>query len=696
MHARLLPIAAAVLAATPLLVHAAAPGPAAGLIERPTRPSAQVSPAPLGYSPAHMDRRVNPRQDFYRYAAGRWLQQLSIPDAEPDIGGFSLLGAALDQRLLALADQAAQAGAAPGSPEQQVGDYLRAAMDTARLDALGLAPIQADLDQAARAAGPLALARLSARQQTTLGATALVNVLVMTDFKDSTRTRMVLYPGGPQLEQSQYTDPAAQKIRDLYVEFITRCHRQLGDAPEVAAAKARLILAMETELMAPRLKPLEIRDPARTYNLMSLEQAQALIPAVDLKALLAELKAPLPDQVQVMDLGALRALNTLLSSRPADEVQTLLRWSTLSATADQLGQPWLGFSQDYQRQRDGLVQMLPRKLQMVRAIGQQLSQPMSQLYVKAHFPESTRREIQDMVGHIKAEFATRLRSNPWLDAPTRAAALDKLARVDIQVGYPAQWTDTRAIDIRPDDHLGNLQRIAAFNQQRELAKLGRPVQRERFDSPRYTSPIAVNAGYNPQGNSIDITAAIAQPPFYVPGADMAVNYCTMGAVIGHELTHGFDSNGRQYDAQGNVRDWWTPQASADFKRRTDLLVTQYGRFELLPGLKQNGDLTLTENTADLGGITLAHAALHRALGSRKQPKVDGLSTDQRCFVAWSQLWIYKAREERIRLLAAMDYHAVGFVRAVAPLRNLDAFHRAFGTRPGDAMWLAPAARARIW
>ena len=219
---------------------------------------------------------------------------------------------------------------------------------------------------------------------------------------------------------------------------------------------------------------------------------------------------------------------------------------------------------------------------------------------------------------------------------------------------------------------------------------------DRFADARYTSPIAVNAAYNPQYNGIDITAAIAQPPFYLPGADPAVNYCTMGAVIGHELTHGFDNNGRQYDAAGNVRNWWTPHALEEFNKRSGVLVAQVNRVDLLPGLKQDGQLTLGENTADLGGITLAHGALQRALKGRKLAKVDGLTADQRCFVAWSQLWTYKARDERIRLLAATDYHAIGFVRGVQPLLNLDAFHKAFKTRPGDAMWRAPADRVRIW
>ena len=232
--------------------------------------------------------------------------------------------------------------------------------------------------------------------------------------------------------------------------------------------------------------------------------------------------------------------------------------------------------------------------------------------------------------------------------------------------------------------------------QRDLAKIGKPTVNERFADPGHTTPTSVNAAYDTQFNGIDISAAIVQPPFFTPGADPVVNYCTMGAVLGHELTHGFDSMGRQYDPRGNLRDWWTPQATAEFKKRNDVLVAQYNQFQLLPGLKLDGALTLGENTADLGGITLAHAALHRALKGKPQPKVDGLSTDQRCFVAWAQLWIFKAREEYTRMLAAIDVHGNSVVRGYAPLMNLDAFHQAFGTRPGDAMWRKPADRVRIW
>ena len=688
------PIAAAVLCLTSALALAA------DVIHRPVKPTAQAPSGTIGFSVTHMDRSVDPRQDFYAYANGNWLKRLKIPDAESVISGFSMLGANLDVQLQQLAVQASQGQAAKGSPTQQVGDYYRAALDMRQRDAAGLQPIQADLDWAARASDPADLARLSLRLQASAGSSPLLRLTSMPDMKDSSRTLLLLQMGSLPLTNDQYSDPAAQKTRDLYVGHITRVHQQLGDAPEVAAAKARTILAMETALAAPRLTPAHEWDAAFIYNLMTVDEAQALIPAIDLRALLAAARLAPPDRVQVKDLPGIKALQRLLASRPAQDVQTWLRWSVLALNADNLGQPWFQLSQDYQRQRDGLAASLPLERLAVQALTVQLSHPMSQLYVQRHFTDATRREVTQMVGHIKAEFARRLKRNAWLDAPTRAAALDKLSKVDIQVGYPTRWIDFSGVDIRADDHVGNTQRLAAFQLQRDLGKIGKPTVNERFADPGHTTPTSVNAAYDTAFNGIDISAAIVQPPFFTPGADPVVNYCTMGAVVGHELTHGFDSMGRQYDALGNLRDWWTPQATAEFKKRNDLLVAQYSQFQLLPGLNQNGALTLGENTADLGGITLAHAALHRALHrkfkGKPQPKVDGLTTDQRCFVAWAQLWIFQAREEYTRMLAAIDVHGNSVVRGYAPLMNLDAFHRAFGTRPGDPMWRKPADRVRIW
>jgi putative endopeptidase len=281
--------------------------------------------------------------------------------------------------------------------------------------------------------------------------------------------------------------------------------------------------------------------------------------------------------------------------------------------ASELGQPWRLQEEAFTTERKGLKNPPEQERVVTQQIGALLYHPLSQLYVQTYFPDSTRRDISEMVGHIKDEFAARLRSNPWLDETTRSAALEKLGKMDIQVGYPKEWIDFSALDIRPDDHFGNVQRASRFAFQRDMAQVDKPVLNNRFAVATKTTPIAVNSAYNFTTNSIDITAAILQPPFYQPGADPAANYCTIGAVIGHEITHGFDSLGRQYDPQGNLRDWWTPRANAELKRRTDVLVEQYSQYEILPGLMHNGAMTVTENTADLGGITLAHAALKRYL-----------------------------------------------------------------------------------
>ena len=660
---------------------------------------AAAKEAVLGYSPANMDKRVSPRQDFYRYAVGNWLDRTGIPASEPDIGAFNQLEINLDRQLLKLIKDAAAANAAPGSPRQQIGDYWRAAMDLKRLDELGIKPLQDDLDRIAALTLPgnnAALGDLSGRLQIGYGFSPLVGVGVDTDAKNSSAYLLTISAGQQWLDRDDYAKPDRQRVRDLYLGYIGSMMRSTGLSEQDAEAAARTVLSIETEISAAQLTPLQAIDPDVTYNIMSLAEAQALIPALDLSAQLQAVGITPPATVQVPNIAALKAVNKVLGTRSPDEIRTLLRWHVLTGRASFLGQPWRGLDEAFKRQRMDLQADKPREREVTFEVAVLLFSPLSKLYVEAYFPESTRRDMTQMVGYIKDEFERRLRSNPWLDEPTRAAALDKLAKVDIQVGYPREWIDYGPVVIRPDDYFGNAVCLGEFRQRRRLARLGQPVVVERFASPPFTTPTSVNAAYSPQTNSIDITAAIVQPPFYLPTADAAVNYCTIGAVIGHELTHGFDSNGSRYGPAGNLRDWWTPQAKAEFEKRTDVLVQQYSALTLLPGLTQDGELTLTENTADLGGITLAHAALHRALAGKPQPKIDGLTTDQRCFVAWAQMWAYKGRPERVRSLASTDFHASSTLRGFAPLLHLDAFHRAFGTRPGDPMWRAPKDRVVIW
>lgn len=652
----------------------------------------------LGYSSRNMDRSVDPRQDFYHYAAGNWLKKTEIAPSDADVGGFKLLGHNLDRQLLTLIRTAAAASNAPkGSSNQQVGDFYKAAMDDTRRDEQGLKPLQADLQRIAAAGGtPADYGRLAGRLQAAVGGSPLIMVGAMPDAKDSSTGVMVLVPGAQLLEQDEYARPEHQKLRDLYRMYIVAMLNGIGEPIDAAKIQAAQLLSMEAQAAGAMMTPLQQRDPANTYNIMTLDQAQALMPALDLRAFLAELGVAAPERVQVADINAMKALQKMLTARSVNEVKLLLRWFLLASRASELGRPWRLQEEAFTTERRGLKNPPERTQVVTQQIGALLYHPLSKLYVQTYFPDSTRRDITEMVGHIKDEFATRLHSNPWLDDATRKAALDKLGKMDIQVGYPREWVDFSGLDIRPDDHFGNMQRANRFLFQRDMAQVGKPVLNNRFAVATKTTPIAVNSAYNFTTNTIDITAAILQPPFYQPGADAAVNYCTIGAVIGHEITHGFDSLGRQFDAQGNLRNWWTPVADGQFKQRTDVLVDQYSRYEILPGLMHNGAMTVTENTADLGGLTLAHAALQRSLAQKPLSEVDGLTADQRCFVAWSQMWAYKGRSERLRLLVSIDVHAISSVRAIAPLLHLDAFHQAFGTKPGDAMWRDPKKRVVIW
>jgi len=653
----------------------------------------------LGYSPQNMDRSVDPRQDFYRYAAGNWLKKTDIGPSDADVGGFTLLGRNLDKQLLSLLikEAAASAGAPKGSAAQLVGDYYKAAMDNKRRQAVGLKPLEADLQRIASAGGtPADFGRLAARLHDAVGGSPLVMVGAMPDAKDSGTGVMVLGPGAQLLEQDEYTRPEHQKLRHLYSLYIVAMLHGMGVPIDDAKTQAAQILTMEAQAAGAMMTPLQQRDPANIYNIMTLDQAQALVPALDLRVFLAELGVPAPRRIQVVDVNAMKALQKMLTERSADEVKLLLRWFLLASRASELGYPYSTQEEAFTVERRGLKTPPAQERVVTQQIGAQLYHPLSQLYVQTYFPDSTRRDITAMVGHIKDEFASRLSNNTWLDEATRKAALEKLRKIDIQVGYPTGWVDFSTLDIRPDDHFGNVQRASRFAFQRDMSQVDKPVLSNRFAVATKTTPIAVNSAYNFTTNTIDITAAILQPPFYKPGADPAANYCAIGAVIGHEITHGFDSLGRQYDPQGNLRDWWTPQANAEFKRRTDVLIRQYSQYEILPGLMHNGALTVTENTADLGGITLAHAALTRYLAKNPMPDVDGLTADQRCFVAWTQMWAYKGRSERLRYLVSVDVHAIASVRAIAPLLHLDAFHRAFGIRPGDAMWREPKDRVVIW
>lgn len=690
----------AVALCAPLLLHGCtSPDPRAAGAKPPSDLAANFG-FPLTFSPAKMDTTADPRQDFRRYAGGRWLDAATIPADGLEISGYLVMQKAVEGQLRELLEEASRTApaSAKGTPTQQVGDLYASGMDTARLTALGVGPLQAELSRIDRARDPVSLAETLARLQFVTGDAVVMVALVAPHPKD--RTRMAIYVGDAELALGldNYLRPEMQRIRDGYVRKLADYLAIAGATPDAARAMAQRVLAIETRVARRKLTPLEARDPNKRFKAMSYEDAKRLVPAVDLDAYFRAVGLPTGGEVVVVDAEALRARGAILAESTPEEIRAYLRFELLRKIAPFLTPAFNAPDAAFSVVLYGKDATPPRSKQVAGQVQALLGHPLSRMYVDRHFSPQTQRQVEMMVGRIKSEFRARIERNAWLSPQTRAQALAKLDRTVIRVGYPSTWIDYAGVEIRRDDYAGNAMRINEHVVRRELAKIGRPIELDQFANARYTLPIVINAAYDSSWNGIEIPAAFLQPPFYDAGADPAVNFCTMGAVIGHELTHGFDSQGRQFDAAGNVRDWWTESDAVHFVREAGKLVGQADGYEILPGLRLNGAIEVTENLADVGGIMLGHSALRSHL--RDHPAddraIEGYTPAQRCFLAWAQLWAAKGNEGAMRQMLPVDGHPPGVYRMAAPAQHEPAYHDAFGIRPGDRMWLDPKDRVAIW
>ncbi len=705
---QILAVLAAALLAAPSLAQASGPTHVAAAVP-PARTKADATAGadvasnfgfPLGFSPSKMDTTADPRKDFRRYAGGRWLDAAKIPADQLEISGYLAMQDTVQAQLRDLLQEAARAsdGAPKRSPAQQVGDFYVSGMDVARLKSLGVQPLAPEFERIAKARTATELAEVLARLQLLTGDSVILAGLVSPHPRD--RTRMAIYVGDADLglNVDNYLKPDAQRIRDGYVARIADYLVIAGWKPEAARTTAQMVLAVETRVASKKLTPLERRDPSKRFVPMPYADVKRLVSGIDLDAFFRSLGLPTSGEVIVVGVEALRERNAILAEYPPEQIRAYVQYELLRRIA-----PYL--TPDFDRP-DGAFSVLlygkdvtlPREKKVAAATPGLLGHPLSRLYVAKYMTPETRREVEAMVARVKAQFRTRIERNGWLSEETRAQALAKLDKTEIRVGHPAKWIDYAGVDIRRDDYAGNAMRLNEFLVRRELAKLGRPVELDQFAVPNSTLPIVVNAAYDPSWNGIEIPAAFLQPPFYDAKADPAVNFCTMGAVIGHELTHGFDSSGRLYDATGNVRDWWTQADAQRFAAETAKLAKQADGFEILPGLFLNGAIEVTENLADVGGVALGYAALREHL--REHPDadrtIDGFTPSQRCFLAWAQLWADEVNEGALRQILPVDGHPRGIYRMAAPSQHEPAFYEAFGIRPGDPMWLAPGDRVAIW
>ena len=656
---------------------------------------------PLTFSVAKMDPQVSPRRDFPRYAAGRWLDAASIPSDRYSISGVELMVKHTEGQVAdVLVDAATRSTtAARGSPLQQVGDFYASGMDVERLTQLGAAPIRPEWDRIERIEGRRALADELAHLTLVQGDGALLLGGVLPDPRDNTKyTLAVAGTALPLSARENYLSPEMAKVRDAYRTMVVKDLQLAGLSLADAQRRADKILEIETRIAAKQLTPEQARDPSQRYVPMTYDALKTLLSNFDVDAFFTAMGLPVGHDVYVIDAGGVRERNAILGELPLADLKVYLQWELLRGSIGLLSPAFLEPGIEFNRTLYGNIDPPKREKTVAGQVSQRLGHPLGRLYVDKYLTAQSKTDAEQLIGEIRGVFRRHLQANTWLTAPTRAYALEKLDQMNIKVGYPERWIDYAGVDIRRDDYYGNVQRLSEFELRRNIAKLGQPVSEDDFADPRTTLPTVVNAGYNSSRNGIEIPAAFLQPPFYTPNGDAAVNYCTLGAVIGHEMTHGFDSSGRLWDAHGNVRDWWTPADSQAFVERSKNLVQQAAAYEVIPGVHLNGQLSSGENLADLGGLTFAYEALETYLKAHPKAnrKVDGLTPQQRCFVAWAQNWADKTQEGVLRQEAMTDPHPPGTYRMIAPARSIPGFYSAFGIRPGDPMWLEPKERVAIW
>ncbi|HEY9680547.1 MAG TPA: M13 family metallopeptidase [Oculatellaceae cyanobacterium] len=648
------------------------------------------------FSVSYMDKSISPSNDFYHYAAGTWLKNNPVPADKARWGSFSELAERNNYMIHSILDDAkADTSAAPGTPKREVGDFYASAMDTAKLEQLKFAPIKADLDRVDAIKSIDDMFNVIAHFHKT-GINSIFASDVDQDAKNSEVYAFQLAQGGLSLPDRDYylTDAFATQ-RAAYIQHMTKMFKQLGESEADAGKHAATVMEIETALAKASRSRVDLRDPIKNYNKVMTPDLVAANPDIPWKLYLKERDLAEVPYAVVGQPEFNTAVNKLLKEKPLEDWKVYLRWHVLHSAA-----PYLHDEAEVEnfnffgKVLSGQEQQEPRWKRAAKVIDGSIGEALGQLYVEKCFPPEARARMSDLVSNLKAVMHDRLEKLDWMSDATKQKALKKFDRFVQKIGYPDKFRDYSSIELKRDDYLGNVRRSDAFEVHRRCARLGKPVDRSEWDM----TPPTVNAYFNPTMNEIVFPAGILQPPFFDLTADDAVNYGAIGAVIGHEITHGYDDQGRHFDADGNLSEWWTDQDAKEFEKRAQKVVDEYNGFEALPNLHVNGKLTLGENIADLGGVTIGYDAMERALKKdpSKRTNVDGFTPEQRFFLSFAQIWRMNIRDAEQKRLITIDPHSPGAFRAVGPLMNVQEFYDAFEIKPGSPMWRAPELRAKIW
>jgi endothelin-converting enzyme/putative endopeptidase len=654
--------------------------------------AARQAPAgrtPSGVDLGAMDRSASPCTDFYQFACGGWRTSHPLPPDQPRYGRFNELNDRNQETLKRILEQAA---AKPGGDPnmRKIGDYYGACMDEAAIEAKGTAPLEADLNAIASLKTTKELPALLARLHS-MGTAAFFAFGAEQDFKDATEVIATADQGGLGLPDREYylaDDPGRTKLRTAYADHVQKMFALLGDAPP-AASKA--VVAIETTLATGSLDRVGRRNPANIYHRLSLEEVQKLTPSFDWSQYLRAARAPRVSAMNITVPEFFKTLDGVLTATPIEDVRTYLRWNHLRANASLLPVRFVdeGFA-FYGRTLTGAQQIRPRWKRCVQYTDGDLGDAVGKAYVDETFGAEGKQQTLEMVRAIEQALERDIQTLDWMSEATKKQALVKLHAVTNKIGYPDRWRDYGTLEIVRGDALGNSQRSNTFEFRRQLARIGRPADKSEWGM----TPPTVNAYYHPLQNNINFPAGILQPPFFDRGADFAKNFGAAGAVVGHELTHGFDDQGRQFDAQGNLRDWWTAEDGRQFEARAGCVVEQYAQYSAVGDVKLNGKLTLGENVADNGGLRLAYMALMARLGGSPGETMDGFTPEQRFFIGWGQIWCENATDQMARMLAQTDPHSPGRYRVNGVVSNMPEFAKAFSCKAGEP--IVRQSACRVW
>ena len=657
--------------------------------------AAQSEPKVPRFSIDYMDKGVEPAKDFYQYAVGTWMKENPVPSDKSRWGSFN----EVDQRNWALLhgilESTASAENASNSVGQKVGDFFKSAMDTNRLEDLGLKPLAEDLRGIDGLKTPADLFGLLADFHER-GIDGFFGIDSGPDDKNSGFYAFGLNQGGCTLpDRDYYLKTNFAEVRAAYLTHLQKMFGFLGDDEATAAQHAATVMDLETSI-AKLCKPrVELRDPEANYHKMTVMAFVRDYPDLPFPGYLKGLGLTNLQDLIVGQPEFVAGINKLIKERPIEDWKVYLRWHLLHASAPYLTQAInLENFAFFGTTISGTPSQEPRWQRAGRLINACIGEALGQLFVEKYFPPEAKARVNEMVENIKDVFRDRLANADWMSNQTRNRALAKFAKFTQKTGYPDKFRDYSAVEIRPDDYLGNVRRSTLFEMKRRLARVGKPVDKTEWGM----TPPTVNAYFNGSYNEIVFPAGILQPPFFDMTMDDAVNYGGIGVVIGHEITHGYDDQGRKYDAEGNLSNWWTEADVSAFDARAQKLVDEYAEFEPLPGEHVNGKLTLGENIADLGGASVAYEALERLLKKdpTKRRKIDGFTPEQRYFISFAQVWRTNSRKAETERLMTVDVHTPGQFRAIGASVNLQEFFDAFEIKEGAPMWRAPELRAKIW